>query len=135
MKYINELEVKNKGLEVVNSELREKNKELKEKNNELEIYLAMARGSDKYNEKLLYATQREKKEVENKLAEAEKQIKILQNTVNTLTKENEELKKNSQQSLALNTQTTNADLQEIVLNGLNFLTKAMQYNQNSLQRN
>lgn len=42
---------------------------------------------------------------------------------------------NNQQSLNLNTQTTNVDLQEVVLNGLNFLTKAMQYTQSSLQRN
>lgn len=128
MNYINKLEIENKGLEVVNQEL-------KKKVNDLEIYLAMARGGRDYSEKLLYATQKEKNKLQNKLTEAEKQIKILEKAVNSLTKENEELKKNTQQSSDLNAQTTNMDLQEVVLNGLSFLIKAMQYNQNNLQRN
>lgn len=127
MNYINRLEIENKGLEVVNQEL-------KKKVNDLEIYLAMARGSSNYNEKLLYATQKEKKEIKNKLAETEKQIKILEKAVNNLTKENKKLKENTQQTLDLNTQTTNIDLQEVVLNGLNFLAKAIAYNQSSSQK-
>lgn len=133
MNYINKLQIENKGLEVVNQEL-------KKKVNDLEIYLAMARGGRDYSEKLLYATQKEKNKLQNKLAETEKQIKMLEKAVNSLTKENEKLKEenttvNRQETLSLNTQTTNVDLQEVVLNGLSFLTKAMQYNQNSLQRN
>ncbi len=50
MNYINKLQIENKGLEVLNEEL-------KKKNNDLEIYLAMARGSSNYSEKLLYSTQ------------------------------------------------------------------------------
>lgn len=134
MKYINELEIKNKGFEVSNNELRKKV-------NDLKISLAMARGGRDYNEKLLFATQKEKKEIENKLTETEKQIEIFKITINNLTKENEELKReiekrNDQQCLDLNTQTvnTNTNFQEMIINGLNFITKAMQYNQNSLQK-
>lgn len=127
MNYINKLEVENKGLEVIN-------KELKKEINDLKIYLAMAQGSRDLNEKMLFTTQKEKKEIKNKLAEAEKQIKILEKAVNNLTKENTKLKENTQQTLDLNTQTTNMDLQEVVLNGLNFLAKAMAYNQSNSQK-
>ena len=125
MNYINKLEIENKGLEVVN-------KELKKEINDLKIYLAMARGARDYNEKSLYATQKEKNKLQGKLTEAEKQIKILQKAVDTLTKENKELKEQAEQS---NQQNTNTELQELIANGLNFLTQAMMYNSSKLKRN
>ncbi len=128
MNYINKLEIENKGLEATIKELKEENRKLERGKNILKnCDLAMARGARDYNEKLLFAEQRKNKEIENKLTEAEKQVQLLKKTINTLTKENEKLKKEVNQS---NQQTviTNADFQELIVNGLNFLTKAMQYN-------
>ncbi len=124
MKYINQLEIINKGFEA-------ENKELKEEINDLKIYLAMAQGARDLNERMLFAEQKEKKEIESKLTKAEKQIKLLQKTINTLSKENEKLKNNN---LNLNTQAINTDLQEMLVSGLNFLTKAMTLNQNNIQK-
>ena len=115
MKYINQLEIINKGFEAENKELRNEINELKN------IYLPMARGARDYNEKLLFAEQKKNKELESKLAEAERQIKQLKKTINSLTKENKQQET-----------STNADLQNMILNGLSFLTKAMEYNQNSI---
>lgn len=125
MNYINRLEIENKGLEVVN-------KELKKEVSDLKIYLAMAKGSSDYNEKSLYATQKEKNKLQGKLTEAEKQIKILQKAVDTLTKENKRLKEEVKQN---SKQSTNTELQELIANGLNFLTQAMMYNSSKLKRN
>ncbi|MCI8396661.1 MAG: hypothetical protein HFJ52_03080 [Clostridia bacterium] len=125
MNYINRLEVENKGLEVVN-------KELKKEVSDLKIYLAMARGTRDYNEKMLFAEQKEKNKLQGKLTEAEKQIKILQKAVDTLTKENKRLKEEVKQN---SKQSTNTELQELIANGLNFLTQAMMYNASKLKRN
>lgn len=124
MRYINTLEIINKGLET-------ENKELKEKINSLNIQLAMAQGGRNLNEQMLFAEQKEKKELQNKFIEAEKQIQLLKKTVNSLTKENKELKQEVNQKTVVN---TNADLQDLIVNGLNFLTKAMTLSQNSIQK-
>ncbi|MCI8621352.1 MAG: hypothetical protein HFJ50_06490 [Clostridia bacterium] len=126
MNYINRLEIENKGLEVINGELK---KEI----NDLKIYLAMAQGARDLNEKMLFTEQKEKKELQHKLNETEKQVELLKKTINRLTKENEKLKKEVEQSNQQNT-IENADLQDLIVNGLNFLTKAMAFNQNSIQK-
>jgi len=69
----------------------------------------------------------------NILEFGEKQVELLKKTINRLTKENEKLKKEVEQSNQQNT-IENADLQDLIVNGLNFLTKAMAFNQNSIQK-
>lgn len=139
MNYINRLEIENKGLELTIKELKEENRKLEKERNILKnVDLVLARVSSEENEKYFFKALREKRELQNKLTEAEKQIKLFKNTIRSLEKQNKELEQtveqNNQQKINLDIQPENTDLQDLITYGLNFLTKAMTLNQSNIQK-
>lgn len=139
MYYINRLEAENKGLELTIKELKKENRKLEKERNILKnVDLALARISSEENEKYFFKASAEKRELQNKLTEAEKQIKSFKDIIKNLTEKNKELEQiveqNNQQKINLDIQPANTDLQDLITYGLNFLTKAMTLNQSNIQK-